>query len=1086
MRIQCRRNPRIRSLHLGALLSVCAVVFAPLDRPAAKGQDEATREDQGPRDSANPAREEFLKINFSFNRGLYSIVIPRYEKLLREHPRFEDRATVQYALALCHSHLAAKQSATGAEPGPARAHHEKAVRALKSALAGPGLPAAQHLEARDLLAQSLLAVGDHDGAAEAYGWILEHAKGTERALASIGLADTEYARGRYEDAAGAYSRAIEGLPEGVDPAVRRRAGFQLAMSLYQQGGEEIARSIPMFEGLSSQRGEIGDDALHMAAVANQKTGRLDAAETQYRRLSALEDPTRREGGLWGLGAVLFLRGDHAAAADRLETFLELHPQSVHASSASLYHARSLLELEKLRSAGKILLSLIDNREVGEEAGLWLARAYASVKKHDSAIKVLRRTIRRHPQGRHRQLLEVELATELIAAGEFDQARTALAGIDAAGESADRALYLRAFTQHRAKDYDASAKTCVSFLQKHPESSLVDDVGRLVAENHFLLGRFDDSIEAYRKLLASKSAAGEGGDRLLPRYRIAEALFFGKRYEEAARAFEALAGGKLDAPLRSEMRENPVYESYHYLLGESLYQLRRHASAIVELDAYLRSAATPKRYGSDARFKLAHAHQLAGNIGKARAAYREALEKDPQTRHAEQIRFELGQTFFEAGDFAPAQAAFEELVVNHPDSRFAPFAMRFLGWICQKEDRHDQAIVWLQKVVDGDGKHPVHGEALYLLSVSLGVKGDFPRAREALARLRTEHPDDPRIREALLEEAIAFSREGKDTEALARLEKLRVGELPAELAVRAWYEKAWTLRRLDRPDDAIGSYRKLLALGAGGELVATATLELAELEFDRENYDEARRLLTPLVTAKSAVREQALYQLCWCSYRLDDEKNLEASFGSLLADYPSSEHVVQIALLSARKLLDRRRFDDAAERFRIILDIDPPPQEAEQALVGHAECLNETRRFEDAIRELDAFRKAYPKSRYATRARFALGWANENLARLDAAQEHYRVAAKDRTPTAARAQFQLGQCQVARKKHEDAIIEFLHVTGRFGNYPQWSSRALLQVAGCLTLLEKYDKAREYYREVVERFDGRDEARLAKEKLARLPR
>ena len=48
-----------------------------------------------------------------------------------------------------------------------------------------------------------------------------------------------------------------------------------------------------------------------------------------------------------------------------------------------------------------------------------------------------------------------------------------------------------------------------------------------------------------------------------------------------------------------------------------------------------------------------------------------------------------------------------------------------------------------------------------------------------------------------------------------------------------------------------------------------------------------------------------------------------------------------------------------------------------------------------------------------------------------------------------------------------------------------SRSLLQIAGCFTLLEKYEEARKYYGEVISEFRDRDEAKLAREKLARLP-
>jgi hypothetical protein len=151
------------ALKLSILVAACAAVFASIDRSSSNAQSSLNRgalrrksaarapaqEGEAREKENSPAHEEFLKINFSFNRGLYSIVIPRYEKLLKDHPQFESRAMVHYALALCHSHIAARQLAAGSAAAKSQAHHEKTVRALRSALADKKFPAGQRIEGHD-------------------------------------------------------------------------------------------------------------------------------------------------------------------------------------------------------------------------------------------------------------------------------------------------------------------------------------------------------------------------------------------------------------------------------------------------------------------------------------------------------------------------------------------------------------------------------------------------------------------------------------------------------------------------------------------------------------------------------------------------------------------------------------------------------------------------------------------------------------------------------------------------------------------------------------------------------------------------
>ena len=160
------------------------------------------------------------------------------------------------------------------------------------------------------------------------------------------------------------------------------------------------------------------------------------------------------------------------------------------------------------------------------------------------------------------------------------------------------------------------------------------------------------------------------------------------------------------------------------------------------------------------------------------------------------------------------------------------------------------------------------------------------------------------------------------------------------------------------------------------------------------------------------------------------------------------------------------------------------KQADLAHVSYAECLNEQQNFADARRELRGFLEQHPRSAYTVRVHFAQGWAAENLGTLDEAIEHYKKATGDGTVVSAKAQFQIGQCLAAKKEHKDAIVEFLQIPSRYG-YPEWSSRALLQVAGCFEALEEYQQSRKYYGEVIQRYPKRDEARLARERIGKLP-
>jgi TolA-binding protein len=210
----------------------------------------------------------------------------------------------------------------------------------------------------------------------------------------------------------------------------------------------------------------------------------------------------------------------------------------------------------------------------------------------------------------------------------------------------------------------------------------------------------------------------------------------------------------------------------------------------------------------------------------------------------------------------------------------------------------------------------------------------------------------------------------------------------------------------------------------------------------------------------------------------------AAFESFRGGYSESDLLPELTVLAAKARLSQGKPREAGELFRAVSE-GPPDREATRlARISYGECLMEDRKFDEARKCFQGFIDSYPESSLLYRARFGLAWALENLGQLDKAIETYRkVMDETRTETAARAQFQIGQCLATRENYKEAIVEFLQVPATY-SYPEWNSRALLQAAGCFEAAGNKENARKYYQEVIETYPGRDEARLAVERVAKL--
>ncbi|MCA9307705.1 MAG: tetratricopeptide repeat protein, partial [Phycisphaerales bacterium] len=176
-----------------------------------------------------------------------------------------------------------------------------------------------------------------------------------------------------------------------------------------------------------------------------------------------------------------------------------------------------------------------------------------------------------------------------------------------------------------------------------------------------------------------------------------------------------------------------------------------------------------------------------------------------------------------------------------------------------------------------------------------------------------------------------------------------------------------------------------------------------------------------------------------------------------------------------------RHADAIPHLRAAANEKWSRQVASSALLRLGEAhaaLQQWALSEDACREfLDRFGDAD----LWFHARFGLGWARENQGRRAEAIEAYReVVAAHEGPTAARAQFQIGECLYADDKYDEAIRELLRVDILYA-YPEWSAAALYEAGRCFEALGRSSEAREQYGQVVSRFGETSWATLASERL-----
>ena len=427
-----------------------------------------------------------------------------------------------------------------------------------------------------------------------------------------------------------------------------------------------------------------------------------------------------------------------------------------------------------------------------------------------------------------------------------------------------------------------------------------------------------------------------------------------------------------------------------------------------------------------------------------------------------------------------------------DSRFAPFALNHLGAIATKSGDYDAAAAFFARVGGAGSDAATKAGALFQRGRALVAAQQYESADKALAEFLDKHPKHELAPAARALRGVTLARQERAAEALEvieRVEKDGVSGLDDATRQALQYEKAWCLRKLGRNEDAAKAYRTLAEVPSGGEENVHALLELAEIEAAAGRCASAVPLLERLRQAAAGgtqvsadVLAAGTYRLAVCEFEAERWEKVTSLLEEFLDSYPDHELVPSASFFCGEAYFTSGKHRQAVEHLERVADSFKTSDVYGPSLLRLGECLAVLQHWDRSERVFSQHLRDVESSEFWYQAQFGVAWARENLGRFDEAISAYRpVVERHRGPTAARAQFQLGECLFAQKKYEEAVRELLKVDILYA-YPEWSAPALYEAGRCFEQMGRQVEAREQYQAVQGGHEQTHWAELAAKRLA----
>lgn len=1047
--------PLLRRAATAAAVAILLVISPPTAGASDEAGDEA-------------ALRELSSANGLLNRGLYELAAKEYRQFLAEHASDEKAPIARYGLAVCLFRTGELEGAAGE---------------LDDLLAADDFQYAA--EVRAMLGQCRLVTGDPGRAVEPLRDLLRRHK--THALADDAtamLVEAYYQSGEHEKALTQCQQFEKRWPENP---LRERVWFfgglaELARSRPEAAADQFSRLLEAFP-----KSAFAEQAGLLLAQCRHEQGALDDAVRWYRTVLKNAEGAYAADAMFGLATLLHNRGEFEDAGALLDQFLKQFPDNPKSTSAALLRGRSWFELGDYEKAAAFFERAAESTgDSADDGAYWLAKCRLRQEAFGEAAQRLKAALERYPESELAAEMQYDRAVALARGGRDADAGKVLN--EFLSRYPDHALFpdgqaLLATIQHRRGDYEPSLKRCGEFLSRFPKHELAQSVRFLAAENEFLLQKYERAARAYATYLESADA-GPNADRA--RFRMALSLFHLDRFEEALPALRESA--KLAA-------SDASFASCDLALGEIYFQREEWRPAEEHFAAYLGRDATVAS-AADATLKLGIAKQRQGRHAEARRTFEQLLSEFTQSEHGQQrlhAMFELGQSLVALGVLDEAADVFERLLGEGADSRFTPFALNHLGAIALKRGRPGEADKYFARLIDAAPDGDLAGEALYQRGEALMATQDYDNARSVFSAFIEKHGDDPHAPRARARLATALARLDDPKRALHvidQVEREHLSKLDESTRHALQSEKAWCLRKLDRIDEAAAAYRVLTERGGSDALTAYALVELAELEAGRKNYDEAVNLLEKLRLLENAadarisadMRAQALYRLGVCQFELKRAAPATAALEAFLTEFPTHDLAASASYFCGEAYIAIGKHQQAAEHLsRVAADFRDSDVYA-VSLLRLGDCLAALQRWARCEEVFGDYLEHNPDGEQWYQARFGVGWARENQQRYDEAITAYRaVVDRHKGETAARAQFQIGECLFAQKKLDDAVRELLKVDILYA-YPEWSAAALFEAGRCFEQMGKAVEASQQYHAVSEKYPESRWAKLATQRMA----
>ncbi len=667
------------------------------------------------------------------------------------------------------------------------------------------------------------------------------------------------------------------------------------------------------------------------------------------------------------------------------------------------------------------------------------------------------------------------------------------------------LYDRAEEQQWWKEYDYEA-----LYQEAKESkNLYPEALFKIGSCYLAKGRTDIAEKTFN-ILRTKYKEEE---EILAKIPSAEALLYAKqgKYDKLVKKIAEIKEEDTKIQLLQSLFTDKVYdviiseyekgnfnftkneylEPALYIIGTSYFMLKKYEPCIKVYNDFL--AKFPKsEYAVVAKNNIATAYFSIGKYNEAINEYKDIISKfSNEQDYVKTSIVQLSEIYKKIGDLKNAITYYNMFVDRYPTDPEVPNVLILIGNTYLELKDYQNAVNYYVDFVNRYPNHEMVKDAMLQVAVVYKENKQYQEMAEMLKKILEKYPDDQKVAPAAYYWLGWFYKEqNMFNEAIPYYDNLITKFPQDENVVVAQYDKAECYEKSKQYEQAINEYIKLLDYYSMPQLETNVIFSIVDKIYEistkqlSKSKDETISLISGLIQKYKDTKVGTLVSLKVAEwYYRDKDYTTAAKYLYNIADSLSKyKGTAEEYYFIADIFFNAKDYKNAYAYYKKSIQTSPKGKTAENSAWGIADCyvaLNDKTLSSEVISLVVPY---YSKLQNVPTVLQALAKSFYVVGNYSKAVDLLeKVVPIIEEKEGAEWVFMIADSYFNLKQYEQALKYYAKIVLVYGDKPEYLLPAYYKAGNCYENLGEVQKAKEMYKEVVQKYPNTEYAIKAAEKL-----